>query len=391
MMQPTSPAPDAPPSPAASTTPSPPGRVKTAPRCQPCGRDVTSNEFRCLRCHSVVFCSRECQVTDFRAHKKACSELRTRVAQLPARPKPTTGAGGGGGGGGGDGAPQTYGEKMNALGIKYQYNSPVDNVKAVRCYVAATNADPPCVHAYHNLALCYKSGIGGLPKDPAKAVDAWERGSLAGSVQSQVQLGQCLLKGTGVEADPSGGYRWLKLAADTGDPGAQVLVAYCYLTGYGVALDSAKGFEYTKRSALQGNADAMRNLSECYRHGDGCVKSDSERVHWLQRAKFAGHITAARELDEFAASQTTPEARAAFAAITSRMVPLVPVPERTSGGAGEVGGGLPTPTAVRAMGTGELRRLLAKLGVAEAGETRKAALIDLAQRALPGGGGGGEG
>ncbi|KAF2106187.1 hypothetical protein BDV96DRAFT_534120 [Lophiotrema nucula] len=37
---------------------------------------------QCLRCHSITYCSKECQKADFKAHKKACSALAQEYSKV---------------------------------------------------------------------------------------------------------------------------------------------------------------------------------------------------------------------------------------------------------------------------------------------------------------------
>jgi len=46
------------------------------PKCSECGKPATQ---RCSRCKNSWYCSRECQIKQWKAHKKICDLLKKNV------------------------------------------------------------------------------------------------------------------------------------------------------------------------------------------------------------------------------------------------------------------------------------------------------------------------
>ena len=56
-------------------------KVKGARMCQLCGKSAAAKEKefkKCSVCRLARYCSRECQLGDWKAHKKTCKEAAAR-------------------------------------------------------------------------------------------------------------------------------------------------------------------------------------------------------------------------------------------------------------------------------------------------------------------------
>lgn len=111
--------------------------------------------------------------------------------------------------------------------------------------------------AMFNLGQAYRLGRG-VPIDLVQAQEWYERAAEANHVGAQTQLGM-LLFGTGIRAD---GLRWLKAAADKGEPRAQLLYGTALFNGDGVAREPLAAYRYISTSAAQGLAAAKTTLTQ---------------------------------------------------------------------------------------------------------------------------------
>ena len=125
-------------------------------------------------------------------------------------------------------AAQGDSEGMNALGYKYQYGTGVapDIAMAVHWYCKAVEAGN--ARAMNNLALLLDAGAG-VPRDLDQARDLWRQSAASGHTSAMANLGFSYLKGTVGEKERAEALRWLKRAADGGQPKAQ---AYLRANGY---------------------------------------------------------------------------------------------------------------------------------------------------------------
>lgn len=111
--------------------------------------------------------------------------------------------------------------------------------------------------AAFNLGQAYRLGRGTALN--LGAAQAWlERSARKGHVDAQATLG-LLLFDTG---NRPGGLRWLKSAAEQGDPRALLIYGTALFNGDGVAPDPVLAYAYVSRAAAQGLAPAKETLAE---------------------------------------------------------------------------------------------------------------------------------
>jgi TPR repeat protein len=72
----------------------------------------------------------------------------------------------------------------------------------------------------NNLAIMLDQGRD-LPRDAAEAHSLWQQSAALGHVNAMFNLGLSFLEGSGASADPREGMRWIKRAAQAGQPNAQ--------------------------------------------------------------------------------------------------------------------------------------------------------------------------
>ena len=111
--------------------------------------------------------------------------------------------------------------------------------------------------AAFNLGQAYRLGRG-VPTNLAAAQTWFERAARKGHVDAQTTLG-LLLFDTGNRV---GGMRWLKLAAEQGEPRALLIYGTALYNGDGVVRDPVLAYAYVSRAAAQGLAPAKTTLEE---------------------------------------------------------------------------------------------------------------------------------
>jgi hypothetical protein len=97
----------------------------------------------------------------------------------------------------------------------------------------------------------YKDGLGGVPKDPAQAVQWYRRTATVKdrcALKSQYELYVAYESGAGVRKDLATASRWLQKSASGGNPRAQGVLGRNYLQGYGVARDDERGRHWVRKS-----------------------------------------------------------------------------------------------------------------------------------------------
>jgi cell division septation protein DedD len=118
-------------------------------------------------------------------------------------------------------------------------------------------ADKGDADALFNLGQAYRLGRG-VKLDLAKAQDLFERAARLGHLDAQTSLGLMLFQnGNRIAA-----MRWLKSAAERGEPRALLIYGTALFNGDGVEPDLVKAYAYVSRAAAQGLAPAKETLAQ---------------------------------------------------------------------------------------------------------------------------------
>src|SRR5947209_18915 len=118
----------------------------------------------------------------------------------------------------------------------------------------AEKGDPD---AAYDLAQAYRFGRG-VPTNLAAAQEWFERSASKGDVDAEVSLGLLLFQ----NGNQSGGLRWLRLAADKGEPRAMLVYGTALFNGDGVPQDPVRGYAYVSGAAAQGLQPAKDTLAQ---------------------------------------------------------------------------------------------------------------------------------
>ena len=111
--------------------------------------------------------------------------------------------------------------------------------------------------AAFNLGQAYRLGRG-VPTNLAAAATWFERASAKGHLDAQTTLGLMLFE----NGDRAGGIRWLRQAADKGEPRALLVYGTALFNGDGVKKDPVLGYALVSRAAAQGLAPAQATLEQ---------------------------------------------------------------------------------------------------------------------------------
>jgi hypothetical protein len=111
--------------------------------------------------------------------------------------------------------------------------------------------------AAFNLGQAYRLGRG-VETNIAAATTWYERAAAKGHLDAETTLGLLLFE----NGDQAGGLRWLKKAADKGEPRALLVYGTALVNGDGVKRDPGLGYAFVSRAAAQGLAPAKETLAQ---------------------------------------------------------------------------------------------------------------------------------
>jgi cell division septation protein DedD len=111
--------------------------------------------------------------------------------------------------------------------------------------------------AAFNLGQAYRLGRG-VPTNLGAAQSWFERAARKGHVDAQTTLGLLLFQ----NGNQTAGMRWLKGAAEKGDPRALLVYGTALFNGDAVSQDPVLGYAYVSRAAAQGLVPAKETLAQ---------------------------------------------------------------------------------------------------------------------------------
>ena len=82
--------------------------------------------------------------------------------------------------------------------------------------------------------------------------------------------------------------KWLRKAAEQGNPDGEYFLGMAYSFGNGVELDFKKALLWYLKAAEQGDTRAMSSVAEAYGSGNGVERDVQEELRWLRNACSAG-------------------------------------------------------------------------------------------------------
>ncbi len=126
---------------------------------------------------------------------------------------------------------------------------------------------------------------------PSRRVMSWsspaalQREADHGDATALAALGQALLDGRDLPADPDRAVATLQRAAQAGSADAAYHLAELYTKGLHVARNETKAFSYTLQAANGGVSTSIYNLGALYANGSGTKRDFTEALAWMIVAK----------------------------------------------------------------------------------------------------------
>jgi cell division septation protein DedD len=118
----------------------------------------------------------------------------------------------------------------------------------------AEKGDPDSAY---NLGQAYRLGKG-VPLDLTQALNWFERAARKGHIDASADLGLLLFQ----NGNRVAGMRWLKVAAEAGEPRSLLILGTALYNGDEVTPDPVKAYAYVSRAAAQGLAPAQATLAD---------------------------------------------------------------------------------------------------------------------------------
>lgn len=115
----------------------------------------------------------------------------------------------------------------------------------------------------------------------------------SGDPGAELLYGLSLLEGRyGLKPNAQEGLRWIRRAAEGGNPYAALKLGNAYAEGVGLARDDAKAVEWWRRAAQENNVEAKYRLGKAYLEGKGVPQDDGKAAEWLKQAASEGNVHA---------------------------------------------------------------------------------------------------
>jgi hypothetical protein len=296
----------------------------------PCCVCAAQNGKHCAQCKSRHYCSKECQLFDWkRGHNKACKQLTKEfqdrlldelmpakkvkeepaivedvapaagsraAARLPAVQTQTTAVvratali---------DDVPDWRGtcaiclDVLPAEGDRQTFCDCCCKKICAECYVKCRQHDERC-------PLCRSAPSG----SDAEWVRRVQKHADKGNAEAQNMLGDAYFqggkgRGKGLQKSLKKALQLHELAAAQGHAQAQNYLGYCYDAGYGVKINYKTAAHWYRRAAEQGFPTAQYNLGAAFHSGRGVARSYDEAVKWWRLAAAQGDAQALYGLGE---------------------------------------------------------------------------------------------
>jgi hypothetical protein len=261
----------------------------------------------CARCGLVVYCSKDCQQSDWKAnHKKRCIAKADRVPQpraLLAVCKEAAFEG--------EDCPIC----LDPVALASATTLPCAHVFHAACVaelrkfklkqacpLCRTPLPPSPEKLLEEATLRYvvlnrrvergKASWGALTKDEQQEMYAvesgWRAAAAQGLAMSNFYLGNMFFHGHGVAQSDVEATRWSRKAADQGIAAAQFNLGNMYRNGRGVAQSDVEAARWFRKAADQGFPAAQHNLGAMFDLGRGVAQSEVEAARWFRKAADQG-------------------------------------------------------------------------------------------------------
>ncbi|KAH7315088.1 hypothetical protein KP509_21G033500 [Ceratopteris richardii] len=147
------------------------------------------------------------------------------------------------------------------------------------------------------VALLYYSGLRGVRRDDAKALEWFLKAIEKGDTLSMEFVGQIYARGHGVQRNFTKSLDWFKAALKNKHFSAYNGIGYLYFKGLGVEkINYTKAKECFSKAAMHDDPDGHYNLAVLYLQGKGVKKDVKNAIQSLIKAVTVGHPKAYYQL-----------------------------------------------------------------------------------------------
>lgn len=162
-------------------------------------------------------------------------------------------------------------------------------------------ADSGSAEGQHRLALVFINGDAGVPRNPARAVELFEKAAAQGHRRAQLNLGTIYLRGQGVQRDLIQARAWLEQAAADGDAYATYALGRAMAENAPPAsADPTRAADLFRRAAEKGHMLAALRYGMALADGSGVKQDLIAAQRWLMLAQQNGVPEAALALGDMA-------------------------------------------------------------------------------------------
>ena len=162
-------------------------------------------------------------------------------------------------------------------------------------------ADAGSAEGQHRLALVFINGDAGVARNPAQAIQLFEKAAAQGHRRAQLNLGTLYFRGQGVPRDLIQARAWLEQAALDGDVYATYALGRAMSESAGpAAADSTRAADLFRRAAEKGHTLAALRYGLALAEGAGVKQDLPAAQRWLIQAQQSGVPEAALALGDMA-------------------------------------------------------------------------------------------
>lgn len=143
------------------------------------------------------------------------------------------------------------------------------------------------------LGNVYRTGFGGLARDPEESRKWFERAFEVGHVAAAKMLGDLYYEGAGATRDVKKAVAWYRKAAKLDLPAAEVALADILLEGDdGVRQDREEALGWYQAAARHDHAGALYALGRAYDLGEGVPADPQQAIGFYKSAALKGNAAA---------------------------------------------------------------------------------------------------
>ena len=156
---------------------------------------------------------------------------------------------------------------------------------------AKAKAEKGDVSAEYRVGLCYATGRG-VSEDKGEAMKWLRKAAELGQPNGQYLLGLFYSK----DKNYPEALKWYRKAAEQGEVDGQMELARGYFSGRWTTNDYGEALKWLRKAANQGHAEAQFSLGVFYENGYGVGKDLAEAVKWYREAAEQGFAHAESNL-----------------------------------------------------------------------------------------------